>query len=462
MLCFAIAAAIICILMFTRRFLVKTRYRKLFVELVISLAIFKIAAYYLFPAAARLMNDWKFDVQAMVLPREIAFVYVIDFISYAAWALTIIFFASNIAGRFGVENPGDGIIATKRERILVFLVFLLFMMSFKDSLATVFFPGLADADDTYFNPLGPFSVACGQVLGCSVAFLGPKAYGRVNWVLGVACFLMFLVFASLSGVRGLVIYPVLWLLFLNLTIKKSVKMYVVGGMLLIALGLLHGPFMSLRVNEGAVQTELVERMAGMGEKGERSLPDEVIWRFGELTRMSVGFKRMADDDQYAGFRPILSTLYAPMPRRFFPDKPWPGSIDDDKYGSGMYIIHRKILDTYNMSEFSTGMHAYWEFGLAGVLVCSIIAGLYTSICLILSARFGLTGLALLVLSFKPWGYNEPKIWMPELMLQITQIIIPLAALWFFAGLLEKFPASMRTLLSAVVGRARPECPDYRP
>jgi hypothetical protein len=100
----------------------------------------------------------------------------------------------------------------------------------------------------------------------------------------------------------------LWFLFLNLTVKKSIRMYVVGGALLIALGLLHGPFMSLRANEGAVSTELMERIAGNGEMGERSLSDELIWRFGELTRMSVGFKRIADDDQYAGFKPVISAL----------------------------------------------------------------------------------------------------------------------------------------------------------
>jgi hypothetical protein len=450
LLCIAISAAIISILMLTRRFLLRTHCWKLSVDLVMALAIFKIAAYYLFPAVTRLMNDWKFDVQAMVLPHEIAFIYIIDLTSYAAWALTIIFFTNNIAERFGIEGPGGGNAVTKREKIFVFLVFVLFIISFKDSLAAVFVPDNPGTEDTYFNPFGPFSIACGQVLGCSVVFLGSKAYGRVNWILSAACFLMFLVFASLSGVRGLVIYPMLWFLFLNLTVKKSIRMYVVGGALLIALGLLHGPFMSLRANEGAVSTELMERIAGNGEMGERSLSDELIWRFGELTRMSVGFKRIADDDQYAGFKPVISALYAPMPRHFFPDKPWPGSVDDDKHGSGMYIIHRKVLDTYNMSEFSTGMHAYWEFGLAGVLICSFIAGLYTSFCMTLSSRFGLTGLALLALSFKPWGYNEPKVWMPELILQITQIIIPLAVLWFIAGLLEKFPRFIRTVLPVTV------------
>jgi hypothetical protein len=259
---------------------------------------------------------------------------------------------------------------------------------------------------------------------------------------------MFLAFASLSGVRGLIVYPLLWILFLNLTVRKSVGIYLGGAVLLVALGLLHGPFMSLRVFEGAGQAELAERLAGAGEKGERSLEDEVVWRFSELTRMSVGFKRLADDGDYAGFKPIVSAFYAPMPRFFFPDKPWPGSIDEDRYGSGMYIIHRRILDTSNMSEFSTGMHAYWEFGLAGVLLCSAIAGLYTSFCMALFSRFGITGLVLLVLSFKPWGYNEPKIWMPELVLQVTQIIVPLLALWFFAGLLAKTPQFFGAFLSS--------------
>jgi len=441
-LCIAISAAIICMLAMARRFLLATCCPRLFVELVMALAIFKIAVYYLFPATARLVNGWKFDLEIMVLPREIAFVYVIDLISYAVWALTLMFFAKGIHERFGVERlPVDSDAATNRERIFVFLVFLLFAISFKDSVTTVFLPGLTGEEEQGFNPFGPFAVVSGQVLACSVVFLGPRTYGRVNWVLSIPCLLMFLVFASLSGVRGLIIYPLLWLLFLNVTIRKSIKMYVAGGILLLALGFFHGYFMSLRVNEGAPPAGFAERMAGTGEKGDRSLPDEVIWRFGELTRMSVGFKRMADDDEYAGFKPVLSALYAPIPRQFA-EKPWPGSIDDDRYGSGMYIIHRKILDTYNMSEFSTGMHAYWEFGLAGVLAYSLIAGLYTSFCMALFSRFGLTGLALMALSFKPWGYNEPKIWMAELMLQIVQIILPAFVLWFLAGLITKVPGCL--------------------
>jgi len=445
----ALSVAIICILAITRRFLLVTCCRRLFVELVMALAVFKIAAYYLFPATARLVNGWKFDLEIMVLPYEIAFVYVIDLISYAVWALTLMFFANGIHERIGVEGPaGDSDAATNRERIFVFLIFLLFAISFKDSVATVFFPGLAGEEEQGFNPFGPFAVVSGQVLACSVAFLGSRAYGRVNWVLSIPCLLMFLVFASLSGVRGLIIYPLLWLLFLSVTVRKSIKMYAAGGILLLALGLFHGYFMSLRVNEGAPPAGLAERIAGREEKGDRSLPDEVIWRFGELTRMSVGFKRMADDGEHAGFKPVLSALYAPVPRQFLPEKPWPGSIDDDRYGSGMYIIHRKILDTYNMSEFSTGMHAYWEFGLAGVLAYSLIAGLYTSFCMALFSRFGLTGLALMALSFKPWGYNEPKIWMAELMLQLVQIILPALVLWFLAGLPAKVPGCLSTLLPA--------------
>lgn len=45
-------------------------------------------------------------------------------------------------------------------------------------------------------------------------------------------------------------------------------------------------------------------------------------------------------------------------------------------------------------------------------------------------KLGLLGLPLLVCVFKPWGYNDPKIWVSEIMLQMSQIIIPVFALLF--------------------------------
>lgn len=153
------------------------------------------------------------------------------------------------------------------------------------------------------------------------------------------------------------------------------------------------------------------------------------------------------NDNFAGLQPILSSLYAPLPRSFFPDKPIPGSIGDDKYSMGMYLINADMRgEWWNMTEFFSSAHAYWEFGVLGVVIITIFSAFYISILSIVFLRVGIFGIPLILLFFKPWGYNEPKIWMYEIPLQIFQYIIPAISIMVIIIILRSFRLEVIKLL----------------
>jgi hypothetical protein len=48
----------------------------------------------------------------------------------------------------------------------------------------------------------------------------------------------------------------------------------------------------------------------------------------------------------------------------------------------------------------------------------------------LFSRFGLAAIPLLLATFKPWGYMEPKIWISDAVMQVYQIILPAFLIYF--------------------------------
>jgi len=144
--------------------------------------------------------------------------------------------------------------------------------------------------------------------------------------------------------------------------------------------------------------------------------------------LSTAFLYLYDRGEGAGINPILNSFFGFMPRSIFPNKPHPSTLDgDDILSQGMYIIYREIHggNSASMVEFSTGGHFYWEFGLIGVFVLSIISGMYMALCVKFFSKLGLFSIPLMYAVFKPTGYVEPKMWVSDILMQIYQIIIPL-------------------------------------
>jgi hypothetical protein len=290
----------------------------------------------------------------------------------------------------------------------------------------------------YLWPVQPLAVLSGPICAIFLAAIGPRRAGVPSFLVGVVTSGVAIWLNAGTGVRGALTGPAIWALFLFVFVHRYRLLLAVVGFLLLSVAAFHSSMGSQRYQAGWETLDMRERFALLSEDrqnqryemGEdQSLIGAAAWRFGEESRLSTAFLRMTNRDYSAGWSPIATALYAPLPRLFFPDKPEPGSVDGTKRTIGMYAIQGEIRgNPTSMCGFFTGLHAYWEFGMLGLVLFSAFAGMYIRVLAHASRHLGIAALPLLELFFKPW-WMEPKLWMSEIILQAVQLILPLLALW---------------------------------
>ena len=95
--------------------------------------------------------------------------------------------------------------------------------------------------------------------------------------------------------------------------------------------------------------------------------------------MSVALLRKGMSNQKIGLNIIESSIYAPLPREFFPNKPMPGSAHGDKASMAIYIVQNDLRNEHwSISRFFTSTHAYWEFGIIGMILATIFASFFVA------------------------------------------------------------------------------------
>ena len=304
--------------------------------------------------------------------------------------------------------------------IIVLFMYLYFIVIQAFSIFGYKFNNLFDSTLYVFYPLV-------NTFGPVVAFFGLVYYmfdntNKKKLIFSVVTVIVYTVVSLIGGVRGLIVHPAFFVLFLFFIFgQKKYFKYIFLALLFFAL--FQSTFMQMRHLNNETKLELLAQ-GYIGEE-KRNFIDEIEWRYGEGSRMSVAFLRRGLNNNFAGLRPLVASLYAPLPRSLFPEKPVPGSIGDDKFSMGMYIINGDMRgEWWNMTEFYSSAHAYWEFGVAGMVIVTLMSSMYLSLISVLSLRIGIFAIPIFLLFVKPWGYNEPKIWMYEIPLQIFQYVIP--------------------------------------
>jgi hypothetical protein len=287
----------------------------------------------------------------------------------------------------------------------------------------------------------PFIMAAGSALCFYLLILGKKYFGVHGFVLGIISTVIYIILSFISGIRGKLFWPIFWMFFLvyHLQRENLKRISLISFFLLATLCIFQGGMTAIRGNKSSDIIEIMNAINESKNDTSRSLLEEVDYRFGALTHYSVGFYRMVNRGYMAGLTPIFNSLYSPIPRSVMPDKPVPSSRDGDLYSMGMYKTYAEItgIET-TMVEFSTAAHAYWELGLLGVILFSMIPAIFIYYSILLFRQFGVLGLPLLVVVFKPWGYNDPKIWVSEIFLQLSQVFIPAILLLLFLKKIRRF------------------------
>lgn len=419
-------------------------YRNGFIPNVIFFFVaYKLFAYFLLPALLRVISGYQYVKEDKIQLLSLAELYALEVLSYLIWlfAFTVVI---RLIKKYKFPEPFDpeGFL-NKHSRpswnesflmIFVCIGFILYSLSLIFSFSNPLF--------TLFRSLFVYG---GMVVSIYLLVLGCRSKMKLHIIIGLITLLF-----SLSYIqsRGAMVYGFIWLIFL-LSMYRMKRALYAGLALFIVVAIVLVVFKGLPKlgfidpDTGAISVSLeVDDQKSAG----RSLMDDIEWRFGANTRMSTSFIGMYDRGESAGINPIKHSLLGFLPRSINPEKPHPSTLDpNDIYSQGMYMIYREVhgYDTYSMVEFSTAGHFYWEFGLLGILVLSIVSSCYIVCSTVFFEKLGLAGIPLVVVLFKPWGYMDPKIWISDAILQIYQVILPLLLIYIVLWVIPRLKFSQR-------------------
>ena len=411
--------------------IIKCGISKVLIELLFFIGYAKIILYYLLPLILRSLSGYQFELEDGINPIKLIKVYAIECISLGIYVTTIFLVAKILFPRKNSSRNNLDQILINPEFAKFFLI--LISVGFTYFLgASIISPGEQGNLIYDISKSGLFFYG-GVSTGPIMMILGGKYLGRKYLYAGI---LLTMLGVATISTRGALVYLILFIYFLvwYVTRDKISKIFLISTTITFAaIFMIFGgvPKIALSIDDsGQIQID-----AGTSsEKNEgRTALQEIEWRFGAATRMGTNFFVLYDRGDGAGFSPIINSLKSGVPRYFSPEKPIPSTVDpEDIYTQGMYVISREThgYDTFSMVEFPSGGHYYWELGYIGVLFFSILSGIYTTLCLAFFKRFGLMAFSLTLAIMKPWGYMEPKIWLSDAIMQIYQIIIPVAIIYF--------------------------------
>lgn len=397
----------------------RTSSNSFYIDLVFQIFRIRIILFYILPSVTRFFLDWENDKNDHVTSMEIGLIYLLELLSHFVYYLSFLFLLK--------KNKHDLSLEYRSNAILNYIVLacLLLYCYFSITGFNLFADEDAPSDSLWI--IRPLIMAVGSVMCFYVLVLGSKYWKMsIVFVSGLSV-IIYLILSFVSGVRGKVFWPILWMFFCVYYFRKDqIKRYsYFGAVVLLLLAFFQGGMKAFNSGGASDVKEVINGISSAKDKSERPLYKEIDYRFGSLTRYSVGFLRMAERGYYAGLNPILNSLYSPIPRTIMPDKPVPCSVDGELHGMGMYLCVSEITkgESLSMVEFSTASHAYWELGIIGLLLFSFIPSLYVYVSILYFRRMDILGPCFLFAIFKPWGYNDPKIWVSEIVMQIPQLYL---------------------------------------
>ncbi|EKO3813569.1 hypothetical protein NTH32_000294 [Vibrio harveyi] len=409
-------------------------------DLVFFFSVSKVTLYYFLPAVLRAFSGMSIDLDAGRDPVTIAHIYAIEVVSWSLWIVPFLFY-SVVKNKSTVKHNPENYLRLKYSKyFLVFLVFGFFITRLQIILQGEV-SGLLIAFQSVFSYAG--KAAGPLLLVLSLNYFGRKYFviGLVGTIFGIASY----------GTRGALVYTFILLIFLSFFILKNKKVNKVIVFSFISLAL---SFFLLGGLTGISYTVNEEGQAEIGVGlNERKLNEQnpfqkIEDRFGAPTRIGSAFIDMYERGEGANGAPIINSALAVLPRVLNPEKPIPNTLNgDDLYSQGMYLIFREVYgyNTFQMVEFPTGGHFYWQFGYLGVVLLSLISGMYILASVIFYSRFGIVGIAFLFAAFKPWGYVDTKIWVSDIVLQSYQVVLPTLVLVFLFGFMTRMLKGLRRI-----------------
>lgn len=440
---FSIFASLIMIMViygFFNEILIKYKH-KLFIKFLAYLFILNVGLWFLMPAVLRLLSNGQFEKEIGISAHEIGFVYFAEMISTIIFFLVLSIFLTN--GKFSIPNNLKNLlsfISYKKVRISNNQSNILFFSSIGCLIVLL--------DLNFINILSPYipsiivESAYKFFLGFFASYIFLSNISKFRFYFFMLILFFMILLDGIKGSHGSIVWPMIVLYFLANTVKKLKFVNLAIVVCISALIIFYKPLHDLREYEYSLTEKLspFERIVFLASPSTipvdtsttgGGLMDDIEWRFGENTRMSVGYLRMYQRGFNGGTTPIENTLYI-LPRSITPDKPAPASVDGEVSGMGIYLMHREIRGTiFNMSGMAPSMHEFWIGGWFGVIAGAVLVAAWYSLILMFLTRF--SGLALpFVIALHDTWWQMPKLWSTEAIL-ITTNTIPLIFLWLLIG-----------------------------
>lgn len=381
-------------------------------DLLYTICCLKISLYFLLPSITHAISNWKPVIMEGVSPWEVIILYLLELISYSIYFSTFTYLIKKYKPRISVSS-----FSTNQLFITVVLIITIIILYFQNSKV--------ENESILLSYFQPFISKAGVVLAILVLVISNKM-NTLNVLCASIVMLLYALFAFTCGVRSNIMWPALLIIYIAYIFnRRRFKFFsIIGlGSLLFLVSFQHllvANRYDLR-NEKSID-KVSTILDSKNKDNKKSLFDEIDFRFGAMTTYGVGYLRMANRGFYAGLTPCINSLYAPIPRNLYPNKPIPCSvIDDSEYGQGMYLSMAEITKIpTTMTEPSTAGHAYWELNFLGVILFSIIPAIYVFYSLRFFSKFSILALPFFYTIFK-WEYLEPKLWVSAIILQIIQI-----------------------------------------
>ena len=220
--------------------------------------------------------------------------------------------------------------------------------------------------------------ACALVLTRrKVLFTNP-----VQALLAAIPLLALLVAGLAIGLRGRFMW-VISLLVITGILNRQKKFVALG----VAIGIVLVPLFAFLGGAYRV-TEKDHFLTEIFEEGKNQVRDD-LKQMGDEFLNALAFRAMGprnsavlyqqyDKGSGAGFTTYLGSIFFPLPRFIWPEKPMPGSTDDNLLSSAEYkVMELGYGDEYTsyMGPILASAHAYWEGGWGWLVAAGFITGL---------------------------------------------------------------------------------------
>lgn len=412
-----------------------------FLDVIFDSTLYVYFTNYLFPTITHIIFNYSVIEEEGVTPLELTVVYMVETFSW--WLFYHVFYRQCATNKKALSYR---MVSGKVLNLIAIFLLGLYIVSRMSTL------GQSEEEPSEWEQrlffIIPFVNVAGYMLAIFIVFAGRQYFSKFVWGMALAAMGAYLLGACLGGIRGAIVTPIVWAAYVVYKLRPArlrKKYYIAFGTALLIFALIQPIFMGFRAMAHMNLTleekiEMANKIASTkshqnteSKYEANNLLNEMDYRYGAQGTYTVGFYRLVEREGYVGLNCIKNSFFTFIPSVLYGgEKPVSTSSDGTMEGMGMYKCVNAINGSNNMCEFFTSGHAYWELGILGVILFSIIPALFDFWCIRLFRKLDILGLPLYTVFFMR-AYNTFKMWVSFIVVGFAQVVLPvLLLIWFYS------------------------------